>query len=495
MSTGTPIIVRMVMGEQNLSRTAELTWLSVQAGVQRLIDLRIWPRPARARVLRLGHDIYYNDLKDIPEAGALVEHLLSDDLVRSIYFGERGAPSPWLFYEYWKLLLLRILAETKGVLPTKQVFHMWFRRFIKEIYSPNALWRTIDTVSGLQMAVKTLRLDSATSVVSIPPWGSTRERRLWGPNQYPVEGRLVPDGWTMIGMDKVLVVTTFSSPKADYFGSMSPYPHLMSEIERPLAFQDAVRLMKSGVPRLHAHAKFHVSRFPLDETSSWTRDYGELGLYETEAIIGRSDLRRVSRLWHDLMHTQYEDPSPLNTKVRPLNIAFGGFARSYEVLRSWTSLVVDMTIALESMFSPRDNQELSHRIALRVSWLICPPCKSHKTIYEQVRTMYDIRSRRVHGDIPSKKDIDNWLRVLSGHENDQERELERVNAALETARHIVRCGLCACMRLQQLDSTGPHWPLPKDFDHNMVTTGQRIVWQKSAGIRSLPTRSVTTDAK
>jgi len=150
-----------------------------------------------------------------------------------------------------------------------------------------------------------------------------------------------------------------------------------------------------------------------------------------------------------------------------------------------------LTIALESLFGPSDNQELRHRISLRAAWLLSrsdreSPAKLKDKVYDCVRTMYAIRSCRVHGDIPKDSEIHKWVQTLSGSKYDrydgaEERRLGGL--ALESCRGIVRNALRACMKLQKQDAAGPHWPLPDNFDQNLIIPRQRKIWQKAAGIR------------
>jgi len=101
--------------------------------------------------------------------------------------------------------------------------------------------------------------------------------------------------------------------------------------------------------------------------------------------------------------------------------------------------------------------------------------------------MYDIRSRRVHGDIPKDSKMHKWIQKLSGSKYDkyngaEERKL--IELALESCHDIVRNALRACMKLRKLDAAGPHWPLPDEFDQNLLIPVQRERWQNAAGIRN-----------
>jgi hypothetical protein len=477
------------LGSSRLSISEELCYSSIKAGIKRLCDIKTWPRPHAARRLRVGYDFYRDQMKNIQEVNDLIEYLASDDDIKSIYFAQSGRSEHWVLYEFWELLLLRMLSEIEGIAPSRRIFQKWFRRFFKELYSPIAVWRIVDTVTGLSLRGNELNLDEATTLISRP--AHHLPSNIWGPQQYPLEGRLIPYNWLSVGLDKAVIVTTVRIPKCQYAGSCMPYPHLTMDIERSIAVIDAIRLTKSGAPRLHCYTKFHVSHFPLYTPLAFCRDDGNLRLYEDEAILDRSDFLRVRNTWRELMNTKYKDIEPTISKLTPMDTAFGGFSRSYE-MRSWLDNIVDLTIALESLFGPKDNQELRHRISLRAAWLLSGDdgegqARLKNKIYDYVRTMYDIRSCRVHGDIPKDSEIRKWVQTLSGLKYDRHDRAEKgrlIELALESGRDIVRNALLACMNLQKLDPTGPQWPLPDDFDQNIVIPGQRKVWQKAAGIRS-----------
>jgi len=169
-----------------------------------------------------------------------------------------------------------------------------------------------------------------------------------------------------------------------------------------------------------------------------------------------------------------------------MGIALGRFYKSYE-LQSWLEDIVDLTIALESLFKPKDSsQEISYRIATRAAWLLGKDDEDSVRVYNRVRDMYDIRSSTVHGGAPDETKLGKWLQDLSGSTYDDSTESyhKLVEPAVETARDIVRRAIRACMKLLKLGADGPRWPFPPKFDENIVVAGQRREWQEAAGIRS-----------
>lgn len=470
------------MNSGELSTIEQLCHTAINAGVKRLCEIGVWPRPPAARRLRAGYDFYHRDLENIQEANNLVQHLASDNEIKTTYFSNSSAPELFILYDYWIRLLLNILCETEGGLITNGVFRKWFKMFMKELYTDTAVWRAIDTITGLIVRGSELKFDQATTLTSIPAYNL--RGALLGQERYFTEG------WQPTGHDKATIITTVKIPKREYAGIDSPPPHLLNNIERSLAAIEAIRLTKPGAPRLHCHVTAHLSVFPLSDPLAYCDREGQIHMYEKETILEKPDFRNVRHLWRELMNTKYADRLPRQSKLSAMDTALARFSNTYK-LRNWLDRILDLTIALESLFGPRDNQELKHRIALRAAWLLSSDKKDDEdsekatnTIYNSIRTMYDIRSCRAHGGIPKDNEIRKWVQTLSGVKYDDSKYWEILEVALESARDIVRKAIKACTALGRLEPDGPHWPLPKNFDENIVICGQRRVWQKAAGIKS-----------
>lgn len=158
------------MDSREIPKTEQLCHSSIDAAITKLCEVGTWPRPGAARRLRAGYDFNRKDLQDIQEVNNLIEHLASDNEIKSIYFGRSSTPEWHILYEYWEQLLLKMLRETEGISPTKRVFKKWFKRFLKELYSDTAMWRSVDTITGLTLKAAKFKFDDATVLTSIPPY-------------------------------------------------------------------------------------------------------------------------------------------------------------------------------------------------------------------------------------------------------------------------------------------------------------------------------------
>ena len=87
-------------------KSAELRKLalaSIEPAVNRLCEVGSWPRPPRARLLRMGYDFYYDDLKGIKEVKDLIDFLASQGKIKSMYLRDQG--DGYILEDYWRRIL------------------------------------------------------------------------------------------------------------------------------------------------------------------------------------------------------------------------------------------------------------------------------------------------------------------------------------------------------------------------------------------------------
>ncbi|MFQ5875243.1 MAG: hypothetical protein ACE5JL_15790, partial [Dehalococcoidia bacterium] len=383
--------VYLAMQEQRRPTFKKLCRTSIEAGIVRLRDLGAWPLPPAVRRLPW---VRYNDFRDIPELDRFLEQLASDDKLASIYARGESRSELWYYFRLWERLFVRLLGETEGMALADEVFAKWYRSFLAELYEEIAVWRMIDTVTGLELRGVKLEFDEATRLEATPGWDLDSL----------VQGQYLDfSGAPPMGLDRATIVTTLKIPKREYAGSDGPYPHLL-KTERSLAVIAAIRLLKPGVPRLHCHVTVHLSNFPLGTPSAYCRSEGNMVGDEEATTLDRNDLPIVRELWQELMLTRYKDHLPMRFKVNAMDVALGRFSRSYEH-QSWMDDILDLTIALETLLRPQgDNTEnLTHKIRSRSSWLLGRDDADSDSIYERVGVMYDIRSSYAHGGTPNEE--------------------------------------------------------------------------------------------
>lgn len=425
----------------------------IQAALQRFIKLGLWPRPPAERYIELGEHFSVPDVEHMPELQRLHEYFEASEFMRRFYYPRST--------KLWAPLLSMVLAETDGDRVKSGTLGRHFRRYFRELVSPYATWRQVDTISGLSCQTK-FRLDRRS--VLTPDASPSYHLRAW----------VDFGGFYVTIHDKAALVTTVKAEKRPHtYG-----PHELGFPQRGLALVEAVRLLKPGVPRLHCHASGQLSAFRFERPLGSEDPEGDLVLDQREAVVESKDTRRVRALWKELLTRHERRRWGVRAERDGIDIALGRFNRAYEH-GNWLDLVVDLTIAMEALISPGDQLELRHRIALRAAHLLGSGGNSSTAVYERVRKMYDARSAIVHGRGPDEKEQVRWLSALSGLEYDPNESMyPLVEAALEAAREIVRRLIRGCMTLAEKGEPDPTWPLPDDFDQLMLEISRRRVWQR-----------------
>lgn len=424
----------------------------IQAALQRFIALGLWPRPPAERYIEVGRHFVVPDVEHLPELKRLHEYFEASEFIKRHYYPQS--------IMLWTRLLGIVLAETDGDRVRVDILAKHFRRYFRELARPYATWRQVDTITGLRCE-RAFNLDGHSVVT--PLADPSHHLRAWvdfgglGPSIH----------------DRLALVTTVTVEKQSLW---SP-PHELGFPERGLALVGAVRLLKPGVPRLHCHANGQLSSFRFERPSGWGDLEGEPIGNEKEAAIESKDIPRVRALWKDLL-PRYQRRWAFATREPRIDIPLRRFGRAYENTW-WLDRVVDLTVAIEALIGPSDQQELRHRVALRAAHLLGSRGNPSQVVYECVRTMYDARSTMVHGRRADEKQQAKWLSTLSGLEYDYNRGIyPLIEPALETAREIVSRLIRGCMKLASESAPQPSWPLPDDFDRLILEPSERRLWQR-----------------
>src|SRR5439155_14637190 len=88
-------------------------------------------------------------------------------------------------------------------------------------------------------------------------------------------------------------------------------------------------------------------------------------------------------------------------QARAINLALRRFSFSFDRERMDDRLV-DLLIAAEALYLPKDQDELSFRLAIRSATFVTHDVHSPRHIYEIMREAYRARSQIVHGEDPTR---------------------------------------------------------------------------------------------
>lgn len=467
---------------------------SIQAAINRLIEVGAWPRPERARILMVDRDIYEEEFDDLEELKCLIDFLASQELIQSMYLNRKSAKSSRrILREHWLMFLLNILSETDGEKVEKRIFIKWFNRFAGELYRKSDIWRAIYVLDGVELSGNVLNLDKFTKIIpvskntlkSLIPWQSSipwYDRYFHLPEMLYTGQSLSPSG-------NAILVVTKRFPK-EYQGSPWPSGMQFNPRERAISALAAIRLTQSGSVYMEYWGEFKVSRFRVLDPIGLDRkpDFG-LRFYEHKVNIKKDSIHKIRSVWEVLMDSGFGEPKyGRKNPPSPLEIAMERYFKSYED-NDWYESLLDLTIALEALYGPRDKQELSHRIAMRCAWLVdegqvIQGSTRNKT-FDFVRQLYDLRSSLVHGGTPKEKDLHKLVNAYIDDKLSTEDAWKSGEIAVEITRDILRRSIEACSKLSKvkLPSGNSYWPFGSYFDTLMVVPGQQRKLQKIAGIK------------
>jgi len=428
----------------------------IDHSLHKFIRAEIWPRPAGARRLRIGRDFslrdidYFHEMHPIKERMALVQFFESNEYLKSHY-----SPSD---LDIWAPLLTAVLANTEGTEIHERVFDRIFRRYLKELLTPTITWRQLDTITGLKCDFN-FRLDNESRVAVLGGWFLRPQ----------LAGQWLDfDHCWLTQEDGVAIITQQTVPR-------EPLRH-WDGFRRAAALERSLRILKPGTPRLNAHAVVQVSPFPLRQPFTFCSDQGHTRTFEPEVTLGRRDVREVVQLWKD---DTAGWPQVRRADTR-LDLARGRFFSTYGE-GTWIQHVLDLTIAIEALIGPKSEGELSYRLATRAAQLLGRRGDPDQRVYTMVKTMYDARSKTVHGTPGDESLHAKWLSKISGKPHRwEEGTFKLAVPAVEEARSVVRSLLVGCGRIAETQGKGANirWPLPDDFEHQMMDVKRRRDWQK-----------------
>jgi len=444
----------------------DLGWAFVRAAARRFTDIGIWPRPAASRLLRWGPDFGYEDLAQLKEFAALCDWLRADPALEAMYW--KGGDNSTVAH-IWFSLVIRTLAASSGAEPKRAVFSRQSRLLVSELYRTTARMRAVTLLTGLNLSVERLRLNHNTSIVRLPSLPELAQRLL--DRQFGSYYMVIP------GHDVHCALVTEANVKKDDFLLVAS-----REVRRSTElndFETALWLYSEGKVQRHTRYELQVARFPLVQPSSYDVGVGDgtIDWGEVPANITGRDGQKVVRLWRELTDVRVTGlGSATNDR---LWVAISRFRESYEKM-GWVDNLVDLAVALEALFGPKDARELTKRLQLRTAFLLGDGDGEAREIYKRVGILYDIRSRILHGSMPNRREYRKWLEALTGKKVASPYEWSNLlPGAVGVARELVRRSIVGCLRLSKCPQRGPTWPLPDEFDQEMATLGGKHTWREA----------------
>ena len=150
--------------------------------------------------------------------------------------------------------------------------------------------------------------------------------------------------------------------------------------------------------RLNTDQNVYIA-FTVDNSESFLQFGGGMSsslrprLLRQKANISTANKQDILDIWNRIRSLPSE--SPVRLALRRWNIVFERFDPDDALIDYW--------IALEGLFVPDSSQEVRHRSSFRIgAWIGKKPDEREK-IYKDLLDSYDLRSRIVHGGVPTNK--------------------------------------------------------------------------------------------
>ncbi len=240
------------------------------------------------------------------------------------------------------------------------------------------------------------------------------------------------DSGALSGCTHALVLTGWYIDNENYWSSTSVQSSdIMDRIDRFFASIRMVRNVATGYAQLIQHAVGWASDYSVNLPEmffEFVRAYppGLQKRYlgkDIRPFISQSEMHDIAKIYSFLMQNEH---ASLIIAVKRINACY---LRSSE-----EDSIIDATIAMEALFGDDDNQEMTHKLALRMAALSSLDVKRERSaldIFKDTKTIYKFRSKVVHGRKGKEIDKVRFLNQPTG-------KVPVVEVALANLRQAIR---------------------------------------------------------
>lgn len=207
------------------------------------------------------------------------------------------------------------------------------------------------------------------------------------------------DRGALSGCTHALVLNNWQIHNENYWSnaSVAQSPDIMNRIERFFASIRMVRNVETGYTQLIQNAVGWASDYVvnLPEMSfEFVKAYPpslqkRYLSNNTRPVISKSEMQEITKVYSLLMRDEH---ASLTIAVKRINACY---LRSSE-----EDSIIDATIAMEALFGDDDNQEMTHKLALRMAALSSLDTRHERSafdIFKDTKMIYKFRSKVVHG--------------------------------------------------------------------------------------------------
>ncbi len=214
-------------------------------------------------------------------------------------------------------------------------------------------------------------------------------------------------GGTLIAEDmtvspRYINPTHFSSPARFEENGLFNHRHKSTEVPFFNLSEFCNALSMVTKTRVFASVSWkHVSEDEVASFGEYGNGYGwsrEPAPMATKVITGQQ-VREAKGVYESLTSLRPDDRARLSVPIDRLVASWGG--------KGHVDQVIDLAIALESLYLPEFDSELSYRLRNRGARFLGTDLPQRKTLAAQLRSFYKVRSKAVHtGKIPDSHKID-----------------------------------------------------------------------------------------
>ena len=199
---------------------------------------------------------------------------------------------------------------------------------------------------------------------------------------------------------------------------------------------------------------------------SWTQQV------RRDVVLMPGDPARIAGI-EDLIRSA-DRPRP-DVSIQSFALATGRFEGSFQAVNPYDQ-VVDLMTALEGAMGGANANEVLLRLRTRCAALLAAANDPAAAIFEDIGTLYKLRSTLVHGGEMKAKELTKLLRKVSGAV-DGVSFLEAFGYAVDRLRDLVRRSLL--VRICLGSGQDPVWPIDSDegIDSGLSDDATRVMWR------------------
>jgi hypothetical protein len=201
------------------------------------------------------------------------------------------------------------------------------------------------------------------------------------------------------GCTHALVLSNWKYKNDNYWSTPKVInsPDIMDRVERFFASIRMVRNVETGYAQIIQcavdWAREYVVNIPelsFEFIRAYPQSLQKRSLSDrTRPVITKTEIEEISKIYSLLMRDEH---TSLTIAVKRINACY--------MRNSDEDSIIDATIAMEALFGDDDNQEMTHKLALRMAALSSLDPKGERSaleVFKDTKMIYKFRSKVVHG--------------------------------------------------------------------------------------------------